>query len=437
MIGSRPHRTKVYVQPATAASKASPRARARANPVGSGGEPGAPPRFPSALTLYAIAAAIQVAAVLASHLAGSGKPSHPDAIGQDILGSRIAAAWDSGGFPTAGDLRSIAGTQVWGPEFFIGAVYRFFGHHWLYARLAMACVAGIGPPAIAVLARRYTRDQRALWSAFLLAALWPATLYWTVSGTKDAYVGGLALATLACVTVAPAFRGALIGILGASAFLVMRPVVGLALVSVAVVVLFTGGGRVWSSRSARVLGGLVAMTLVGAALALPRAAELTRTINSNTIEFAEGERAALLEDGITSNVIRAAKPSTVAKALTSPLPWKLRPQDASPYRWLFAASTLWILMLPLIGFGIADAFRRNRRMTWGLVIFCAVYFGGYLLTYAGEFARQRSLIEPIGLLFVVIALASDAARSIRVTTVWLALVSCFGLAHVLTLVSAS
>ncbi|MGH8991760.1 MAG: hypothetical protein ACRDZ7_09565, partial [Acidimicrobiia bacterium] len=319
---------------------------------------------------------------------------------------------------------------AWGPELLLGVTYWLLGADWLWAKLALALGAALGPVAIFVLAHGITANARARGWAFWLTALWPTTAFWSATGIKDGFVAGLGLAVLAVAYSHPGVWASVTGVLGASMLFLLRPVVAGAVLAAILAADFLPRPELGARRGTQRWISLGLVVLLAGALVLPRFARLVGAANTLKVEH-NGQQVSAFGGGLVDEIKEVLSPQSLAQGMVGPLPWLWDEHSASPYRWLFPSAAAWILALPLVGLGAWRAMRERSRAAVLVLVFAFVYLGVYYVAFTGGFFRQRSVIEPIGLMLASSAWFGSLRSRAMVAPLWLMTISLVALTHLL------
>lgn len=370
--------------------------------------------------LFAVSALVQVAVTWFVH-SYVNKPIFPDAETYDQYGRTIALGIDRGMIAMS-ELVKATGSRSWGVHAFFGYIYYLFGADWLYAKLGLALVAASAPVAVYVLARRILSSRTAIRFAVIATLLFPTSFFWSAMGLKDAAVAALALDILAIQASVRDPWGMCIGLGAAAALLPVRPATAGALV---LAIIFSRGARDGRrNRALRIAAGAVVLAavvlptgqrLAGGTLLFPSSAEVGFAIgNEGRIE---------LSGGLPSQVFRAVQPIHIFRGLMSPRPWAIDEETASPYRWMYPGTAIWIILLPAAILGAVLATRRGLGASRALVLFAALYGLAYYVTFTDGFARQRTQVELIGLLFAALAFSDRSRLALGLTSAWVCVVA--------------
>jgi hypothetical protein len=384
----------------------------------------------TAVRIFALSALYQTVVILivAQYV---DRPFFPDAQLYDRYGRVISRAWhQSFHVFGANGLEHLSGTRAWGPHAFFGAVYYVFGESWLTACLALGVVAASGPVAIYVIASKILPSRRALYWTVAIVALYPTAVFWSAAGLKDGAVAALAFDVLALQLSLRAPWGTVAGVAGAAAFLTVRPVLAGSLL---LAFLFSRGTQ--EGRFAKWLRVGAALAVIGLTV-LPTGQRLaggTAVFSGSpgASRYVVGNEGQVqIEGGIVAQIASAVSPDHLIQGLLSPRPWDFTSETASPYRWMYPGTALWILMLPAVCIGVALGLRSGVGPGRTLLIFVLVYAGAYYITFSTGFARQRTPLEMVGVVFAALALTERKEAVLRITSIWACVVAVVAVAEI-------
>lgn len=360
--------------------------------------------------LLAAAAAFHLTAVLVVNWRTGGSPAFPDARGYDWSSSLIAAAWRAGAHPGTRDLAAWSGSQLWGYPAAMAVAKLITNGGWLAAKLVLASVSATGAVAAAALARSCGAGRKRGMIAGLSVAMSPSLLLWDAWGLKDGLIVALALWTLLIQARAPFWIGGAVTLAAVEACLYLRPATGVFL-TVALL------GRLRPRR--RQLTGLLVVAGGFAAFVLPRLNALLGLVGSLQIQ----DGTALRFDGGYGSRNLLDHPQYLVDFLLGPFPWDFGSRSAGPERWLYPGTLLWIAALALVPGMVRTAWR--DRTGRALLLACCAYAATYLDTFGATFYRQRSLLECVLVLLLIIYLPFGPVAALKRIQAWLGLVACF------------
>lgn len=372
---------------------------------------------------YAIALGIAIAVVLLSHVLGIQKPFLPDAKGFDSVGRMLASRWHHDGAVSGSAVSQIAQTEVWGPGALYGVSYLFVGPEWLHARLLLALGAALAAPSLSLLSEQLKWSGRTPRFIFWVAALWPATHFMSVSGLKDGFLVGLASAGLAAGVAMRTIRWRAVGIGICLVLFRFRP--GLGLLVIAAILLAsvlepTRNGRPviqgrhrgrWPLQRAQ---RLLLISLGGLLLLGPTQHYLGLL---PTLRVAEGDPS-LATRSLWSMMTSVLDLPAAVRALLGPFAWQWGPGTATPYRWLYPSAIIWAVLLPATMMGIRAIVRNRDHVGMSIALLVMGYTFLYVAVFGEGFFRQRSVIEPIALIFAGVSLDRSPRRTAVATSLW-------------------
>jgi hypothetical protein len=307
------------------------------------------------------------------------------------------------------EFAAMVGSQVWGYPVLMGLGRVLTGGSWLGAKVALSVLSATGAVAAygLAVASRCTPRRAAL--AGLLVGVSPSLLLWDAWGLKDTIVMTLVLWILLAQVRLPFWLAALATAVGIQFCLYMRPVA-----AVFVGVAFLPGIR----RRRSHLLGLLAAGALAVAFVLPHLTSLLGRIDSLEIESGTPLRF----DGGPGSENLLQHPWNLGKFLFGPT-LAFGPGAAGPDRWLYISTVLWGILIALTPAVIrrawADASGFGRRALLGSAAYAAIY----LLTFGATFYRQRSLLECMLLITVVLYLRLPMAAAVTRVQLWLAFVA--------------
>lgn len=383
---------------------------------------------------YAIALGIALTVVLLSYSLGVQDPFLPDAKGFDSVGRMLASRWHHDGAVSSRTVSQIAQTEVWGPGALYGVAYLFIGPEWLYARLLLTLGAALAAPSLSLLSEQLKWSGRTPRFVFWVAALWPATHFMSVSGLKDGFLVGLASTGLAAGVAMRTIRSRAVGVAICLVLFRFRP--GLGLLILAAILLASvleprlnarpaaqgrRRGR-WPLQRAR---RLLLISLGGLLLLGPTQHYLGLL---PTLRVAEGGPS-LATRSLWSMVTSVLDLPAVVRALMGPFAWQWGPGTATPYRWLYISAIIWSVLLPATVMGIRAIVRSGDHVGMSIALFVMGYTFLYVAVFGEGFFRQRSVIEPIALIFAGVSMDRSPRRTAVLTSLWVCVLAVGALAQ--------
>lgn len=150
------------------------------------------PRRGPLFARYAISAPVQLGALAVAALAQVRRPADIlDPGGLHDSAVRIVHSWNGVVPPSPARLHALTGSRTWGSDLFQASIYKVFGNEPTAARIVYALITALVAPSIWWITCRFTPSRRVRMTAFVVAAFWPALIFWTILGQKDAYMSGI------------------------------------------------------------------------------------------------------------------------------------------------------------------------------------------------------------------------------------------------------
>jgi hypothetical protein len=116
-------------------------------------------------------------------------------------------------------------------------------------------------------------------------------------------------------------------------------------------------------------------------------------------------------------------PQYLAIFLFGPFPWAFGPGTAGPERWLYLGTTIWIACLALAPASLRKAWADTVGTGRAAILASAAYAAAYLDTFGGAFYRQRSLLECMLIILVVLYVPFSPSAAMRRVRMWLGAVA--------------
>jgi hypothetical protein len=360
--------------------------------------------------VFAAAVAFHLAAVVVVHWQTGGSPVFPDAREYDWSSSLIADAWRDGVHLTSRDLAAWSGSQLWGYPAAMAAGKLLTGGGWLAAKVVLAVAGASGAVAACALAHACGAGRGRAVAAGMSVAASPTLLLWDAWGLKDGLIVALALWTLLLQTKAPFWIAGLGTLAGVEACLYLRPAAAV----------FLAVALITRSRPRRGhLAGLLLAAGGFAAFVLPRLSALLSVVGSLAVQDGTPMR---FGGGYGSRNL-VEHPQYLVDILLGPFPWDFGPRSAGPERWLYPGTLLWIAALALAPGMVRRAWRdRSGR---AMLLACSGYAATYLATFGAAFYRQRSLLECMLIVLIIIYTPVSPLAALKRVQAWLGLVACF------------
>ncbi|MFF3247488.1 hypothetical protein ACFYWY_28055 [Streptomyces sp. NPDC002870] len=369
-----------------------------------------------ALAVFTVAAVLHVCVVLVVHSQTNGYALFPDARGYDSTSNAIAAAWRSGSRLEARDLSGLAGSAVWGYPAIMALCRVMTGGGWLAAKTVLALLAATGAVAAYGLAIASGRGRKRAVVVGVMVGTSPSLLLWDAWGLKDGLITTFVLWSLLVQTRARFSLTCVTTMLSIYACMYLRPAAALFL---AVALL----ARVRFRRE--YLAGCLIVVGAAALFVLPHLMMLLGLVDS--LEVEDGTRLGFVGGYGSQNLL--AHPQYLVTLLLGPFPWEFGPGTAVPGRWLYLGTIIWIASLVLAPTVLRRAWADTTGIGRAAVLGSAAYAAVYMATFGGAFYRQRSLLECMLIILVVLYLPLSPAEAMTRIHVWLALVAGVAVVH--------
>ncbi|MFF3455388.1 hypothetical protein ACFYXH_13870 [Streptomyces sp. NPDC002730] len=354
--------------------------------------------------------------VLVVHSQTNGYALFPDARGYDSVSDAIAEAWRSGSRLDTRDLSGLVGSAVWGYPAIMALCKVMTGGGWLAAKAVLALLAATGAVAAYGLAMASGRGHKRAAAVGLMVGTSPSLMLWDAWGLKDGLITSLVLWSLLAQTRARFSLACVSTMLSICACLYLRPAAALFL---AVALL----ARV-KFRREYLVGSLI---VAGAAalFILPRMMTLFGLVDS--LEVHDGTRLGFTGGYGSQNLLN--HPQYLVTLLFGPFPWEYGAGTAVPERWLYPGTVIWIASLALAPTALRRAWADATGVGRAAVLGSAAYAAVYMVTFGGSFYRQRSLLECVLIILVVLYLPLSPVVAMTRIHVWLALVAGVAVVH--------
>ncbi|MGW2932148.1 hypothetical protein ACWDA7_09820 [Streptomyces sp. NPDC001156] len=284
----------------------------------------------------------------------------------------------------------------------------FIGGGWLGAKVVLALMAATGAVAARGLALASGCGRRRAAIAGLVVGVSPNLLLWDAWGLKEGLITSLVLWTL-LLQARARFSLACVGtLLSTQACLYTRPPTALF-----IAVALLARARL---RRAHLTGWLIIMA-IGVVFVLPRALTLFGFVHS--LEVVHGVPLEFTAGYGSRNLL--SHPQYFGVVLFDPLPWKL---DPGPTQWLRPGTIIWIASLALAPMSLRRAWADSIGIGRSAVVASFSYAATYVVTFGATFYRQRSLLEcMLAILIVVYSPRLSLISVIAKVQVWLAVVA--------------
>ncbi|MBT2364579.1 hypothetical protein J7E88_04390 [Streptomyces sp. ISL-10] len=366
--------------------------------------------------VFAVAALLHVCVVLLVHSQTYGHALFPDAWGYELASDRIVMAWRGDSPLETRSLSSLVGSAMWGYPAII-AVCRFVTDGgWLAAKTVLALLAATGAVAAYKLALVSGRGLKRATAAGLLVGTSPSLLLWDAWGLKDGLLTSLVLWSLLFQVRARFSLACVATVLSICTCLYIRPATALLLAAA-----LLARARF---RREYLLGSLI-IAGATAVFILPRLLPLIGLLD--VLEIKEGTPLDFTGGYGSQNLL--SNPQYLVTLLLGPFPWMYGPGTASPERWLYLGTVIWIASLALAPTALRKAWADTTGVGRAAVVGASAYAAMYIATFGSSFYRQRSLLECMLLLLVVLYLPLSPARAMMRVHVWLGLIAAVAVVH--------
>ncbi|MCX4585388.1 hypothetical protein [Streptomyces sp. NBC_01481] len=369
-----------------------------------------------ALAVFTAAAVLHVGVVVVVHSHTNGDALFPDARGYRTASDMIAAAWRSGSPLESRNLSGLVGSEVWGYPAIMALCRLLTGGGWLAAKTVLALLAATGAVAAYGLALTSGRGRKRAAAAGLMVGASPSLLLWDAWGLKDGLITSIVLWSLLVQTRARFSLACVSTMLSIYTCLYLRPAAAL----------FLGVALLARVRFRReYLAGSLVLIGAAAVFILPRLMTLFGLVDS--LEVHDGTRLAFGGGYGSQNLLN--HPQYLVTLLLGPFPWEFGPETAVPERWLYLGTVIWIASLFLGPTALRKAWADTAGVGRAAVLGASAYAAAYIATFGGAFYRQRSLLECMLLILVVLYLPLSPARAMMRIHVWLAAIAAVAVVH--------
>ncbi|MBT2392546.1 hypothetical protein J7E87_24730 [Streptomyces sp. ISL-1] len=369
-----------------------------------------------ALAVFAAAAVLHVGVVLVVHSQTNGDALFPDAQGYKSASDMIAVAWRNGSPLETRSLSGLVGSAVWGYPAIMALCRLLTGGGWLAAKTVLALFAATGAVAAYGLALMSGRGRKRAAAVGLMVGASPSLLLWDAWGLKDGLITSLVLWSLLVQTRARFSIACVSTLLSIHACLYLRPAAAL----------FLGVALLARVRFRReYLAGSLIVVGAAALFILPRLTTLFGLVDS--LEVRGGTRLGFTGGYGSENLLN--HPQYLVTLLLGPFPWEFGPETAVPERWLYLGTIIWIASLSLAPTALRRAWADTSGVGRAAVLGMSAYAAAYIATFGGAFYRQRSLLECVLIILVVLYLPLSPARAMMRIHVWLAGIAAVAVVH--------
>ncbi|MGW5231333.1 hypothetical protein ACWEQU_03300 [Streptomyces nodosus] len=370
-------------------------------------EAGSKKPFWNILAVFAVSALFHVGVVLFVHLSSNGQPLYPDARRYEQQSMLMTFAWR---YEYAHSPDQIAGSSFWGYSAAMALCRLLTGGGWLAAKTALSLFASTGALAAHGLATLSGCGRRRATAVGLIVGTSPSLLLWDAWGLKDGLITTLLLWCLFLLLRARFTLACLTALAGIQLCSYLR----------AAAAIFLATALLTRLRFRRgYLTGLVVTGVAALAFVIPRATTLIGLVSGleigagNYIDFSGGYG--------SRNLL--SNPQYIAHFLFGPFPWAFGPETATPGRWLYLGTTVWIASLVLIPVAVKKAWKDTEGAGRTMVLASAAYTATYLLSFGAEFYRQRSVTECMMMILIVLYVPLSPAAAAARVLMWLSVVA--------------
>lgn len=367
-----------------------------------------------ALGVFIIAVVGHVLVVVFVHLFTSGRPLFPDALGYELSSNTIARLWSAGQWLDTSDLASIVGSEIWGyPAMMAGA--RFLtGGGWLGAKVILALVSASAAPAAYGLALTAKVSQRRAVVVGIAVGLSPNLLLWDAWGLRDSLLVSLVLWVLLVQVRGHFWIAVGVTLLAVQVALYLRPTVA---VFIAAALL----ARLRLRARHLVVGGVG--LVIGLLFLLPRTNVLVDLIDTVQIESSR----LTFTGGESTNIIQ--HPQYLGRFFFGPFPWAFDEASSGPDRWQYIGTVIWIGCLAFLPTVCVRAWKDTDGIGRSMLVGGVAYGSIYLAAFGSAFYRQRSLLQCLLLILVLVFVPVESVVALKKLTIWLGAVALVPVFH--------
>ncbi|MFK4226653.1 hypothetical protein [Streptomyces sp. NPDC019890] len=328
----------------------------------------------------------------------------------------ITAAWRGQSLWETHDISGLVGSAVWGYPAIMALCRLLTGGGWLAAKTVLALLAATGAVAAYGLALTSGRGRKRAAAAGLMVGASPSLLLWDAWGLKDGLVTSIVLWSLLVQTRARFSLACVSTMLSIYACLYLRPAAAL----------FLGVALLARVRFRReYLVGSLVVAGAAASFVLPRLMTLLGLVES--LEVHNGTSLGFSGGYGSQNLLN--HPQYLVTLLLGPFPWEFGPETAVPERWLYLGTVIWIASLFLGPTALRRAWADTEGVGRAAVLGASAYAAAYIATFGGAFYRQRSLLECMLIILVVLYLPLSPAKAMMRIHVWLAVIAAVAVVH--------
>lgn len=360
--------------------------------------------------LFMLAALLHVGTVVIVHLYSGGQPLFPDARRYDSASTWMAMGWLNGNPPDTDELQRLAGSAFWGYPAVMALAKVVTGGGWLAAKVALSLLAATGAIAAYGLAIASRCGHKRAVMVGLIVGSSPTLLLWDAWGLKDGLITSFVLWSMFLLVRARFTPACLTTLVSIQACLYLRAAAAVFLA----VALLT---RLRFRRERFV--GLFVITMVFAFIVVPRVTTLFGLVDG--LEVGQGTSMGFTGGYGSKNLLD--HPQYLLNFIFGPYPWAYGPGTAVPERWLYLGTTMWIAFLALAPTALKKAWTDTSGIGRTMILASSAYAVTYLSSFGAEFYRQRSLLECMMIILIVLYLPLSPAAAVSRLLVWLAVVA--------------
>jgi hypothetical protein len=361
------------------------------------------------LGVFGVAVVFHLGVVLLVHSGAGDQAQFPDARGYGMKSSAIAELWRNGVWLGPSDLAALSGSALWAYPTIMAFCKVVTGGGWLEAKMLLAVLAATGAPSALGLAVASGRSRKRAVAVGLVVGTSPSLLLWDGWGLKEGLIVGLVLGILLLQTLLRFPLACLATLLGVQTCLYLRPPVAL----------FLGVALLARVRfKPDHLVGLLGLAAAAAVVVLPRGMELFDQVGS--LEIKEGTSLAFTAGYGSTSLL--SHPEYLGVFLFDPFPWAFGPGTAVPGRWLYLGTAIWIASLALVPATLRRAWADTTGVGRPIILASAAYAATYFITFGAAFYRQRSLLECMVMVLVLLYLPLSPGAAASRVYVWLGVV---------------
>ncbi|MET8780516.1 hypothetical protein [Streptomyces sp. NPDC004589] len=364
----------------------------------------------NAAAIFAVSAVFHVGVVLIVHQYSNGVHLYPDARRYDGQSTLMAFVWHAKGRTDVHGLERIAGSAFWGYPALMALCKVLTGGGWLAAKTVLSLISATGAVAAYALATTSGRGRKRATAVGLIVGTSPSLLLWDAWGLKDGLITSLLLWSLLLIVRTRFTIACLAGLAGIQLCTYLR----------AAAAVFIAAALIARIRLRR--GYLVGLAVTATAVLVfivPRAGVLFGLVDA--LEVGKGISFEFSGGYGSRNLL--SNPQYISHFLFGPFPWAFGANTATPERWLYIGTVIWIVSLVLAPSAIKKAWGDTAGAGRTMVLASAAYAAVYLLGFGAEFYRQRSAVECMTMILIVLYSPLSPAVAVDRVLKWLAVVA--------------